>query len=153
MVDYPKTKFAGTLNILTAFISLIAGAVIAYLLFFGEFQIVPDGEEGFANLAMIVVVPITLIHLLVYILSFLTHLFRGLRLKAAANSGSIRLASYIVTLIFKLIYRAANAFAIYVYFDVKIGGMIAVIATAAASFFLLITMIVEFSTRHEILDE
>ena len=153
MVEYPKTKFAGGVNVFTAFINLIAGIVIAYLLFFGDFQIVPDGEEGFANLGMIIVIPLTLIHLLVYVLSFLTHLFRGLRLNSAANSGNIRLASYIVTLIFKILYLAANAFAIYIYLDVKIGGMVAIIATLAASFFSLIAMIVEFSTRNEIVED
>lgn len=153
MTNYPKTKLAGAFNLLSAILNLIAGAVIAYLLFLGDFKIVPDGTEGYDNLAMIVIIPMTLIHLAVYIVSFLTHLFRGLRLKAAANSGEISLASYIVTLMFKIIFLIANALAIYIYFDVKVGGMVAIIATSVASVFLLITMIFEFATKNEILDD
>ena len=154
MTDYPKTKAAGSLNIWSAIFSIIAGAGIAYLIFSGKFRIVPEGEEnGLENLGLIVILPMALIHVGVLILSFLTQLIRGLRLKAAANSGEISLASYIATLIFKLIYLIASALAIILYLDVKVGGMVAVILTLVGIIPLFITMIFEFATKNEILDE
>lgn len=152
MSDYPKTKTAGVLNIISAFFSIIAAAGIAFLIFTENFRMVPEGAEtGFENLALIVLIPFTLIHIAVLFVAFLNQLLRGIRLVAASNSGEISLASYIVTLIFKLLYTAANAFAIYMYMDVQVGGMVAIILTSLAALSLFIIMIVEFSSKNEIL--
>ena len=152
--DYPKTKAAGVWNILSALTCILAIGVIAYLLFTNNFRIVEEGaENGLDNLGLIVVIPFTFIHLIALFVGFLIQLIRGIRLKSASEDGNIGLASYIVTLIFKILCLAVYVFAILLFTDVKVGGMFCIIVTAIAIVFMLFTMIFEFATKGEVLYE
>ncbi len=152
--NYPKTKAAGVFNILSALTCILAIGVIAYLLFTENFRIVEEGaENGLENLGLIVIIPFTFIHLIVLFIGFLIQLIRGIRLKSASEDGDIGLASYIVTLIFKILCLAVYVFTILLFTDVKVGGTLCIIVTAIASIFTLFTMIFEFATKGEVLYE
>ena len=150
---YPKTKAAGVFNVLSSFACLIAIAVIAYLLFTNQFKIVKEEEaQNFANLGLIVVVPFTLLHLAVLFIGFLTQLLRGLKLKSASEDGEIGIASYIVTLIVKILCLAYYIFICYLFLDVAVGGATVLILTSIVIVTMLFTMIFEFACKSEVLD-